>query len=83
MHISNTLTSAIFQVWQAIGPDCIEMVDGNEQAIEICIDADRLLPSMGLIETDHAWTEYRALCLLHGYRKVIEALAADPRLQLI
>jgi len=83
MNISTTLTSAIFTVWQAIAPDCIEVLTDNEEAIEICTDGDRLLPYMGFIETPHAWTEYRALCLVHGYRKVIEALAEDPRLQLI
>lgn len=34
------VSPAIFAVWGAIAPDV--QVDGNEEAIELCLDADRL-----------------------------------------
>lgn len=43
--ISPNLRDAIRQVWQAIAPDCEELIEAEDNmgAVEMCLDADRLL----------------------------------------
>ncbi len=46
------LEEAVFNVWQTIGSDAMEFVESNKEALELCIDADRLLLVGGDMEAD-------------------------------
>lgn len=49
-----TLKSGIMRVWQAIGSDaeaCCEQPMTNEEALETCVDADRLV-TFGAADAD-------------------------------
>jgi hypothetical protein len=35
------IRSELERVWQYIGPDCIDSVSDNDEAVQTCIDADR------------------------------------------
>ena len=77
MQISDTLSHAIFLAYSAIGFD-IEPED-NEEAIELSIDADRLI-TFGGPEGEDAQTELRNLIVAHGYPSVLTALANEIQL---
>jgi hypothetical protein len=58
---TQTLLSVIWEVWNAIVPDC-GTVRSNAAALELCIDADRLTtfahdPEKGRVAQD-AWRKY-------------------------
>ena len=68
------LTKPIHAVWDQIAPDAEEMCDGdNECAVEMCIDADRLL----LTGNDAAQLVLRTAIAEHGYVSVLSALSAE------
>lgn len=39
----NAVKRAIQTTWGAIAPDAAEMCESNEEAMEMCLDADRML----------------------------------------
>jgi hypothetical protein len=41
-EVTQSLSSPIRKVWNAIGSDAYDFCECNEDAIEFCIDADRL-----------------------------------------
>jgi hypothetical protein len=53
----------------------------NQQRIEACIDADRLDPRMGFLESGEALQEWQALRKLRGTHHAIQMLAEHPDLQ--
>jgi|APFre7841882654_1041346.scaffolds.fasta_scaffold315815_1 hypothetical protein len=67
----------IFDTWQQIGFDCQEFCEDNEQAVEMCIDADRLLLNGDSPEANAAVME---ACVEHGYRQVLAYLASKIQL---
>lgn len=72
--ISPALQTAVYRIWQQIAPDLNE-VESNEEAIEVCLDADRLDPRSGFSTSLRAYNEYHELVAAHGLQKVREALA--------
>lgn len=71
---SPNLTRAIHQVWQDISPDCEGIGNDNECAIEMCIDADRLVFTAG---NQAAQDELTALIQAHDYAAVLESLSSS------
>jgi hypothetical protein len=80
-HPTKFLVWAIQDVWQAIALDV--SVGNNEEAIEACVDADRLNPSAGLNQDDGAHLEWRLMCKKFGPTSAIEQLAKHPSLQFV
>ena len=70
--VLKVIRPAMLATWNYIGSDVEEMCDGdNEQAVEMCIDADRLL-ICGKDAAAHALVS--ALIAQHGYVKVLKFL---------
>jgi hypothetical protein len=46
-HFVNTVRATVRETWQQIGHDVIDQCEDNEQAMEMCLDADRLLLNGG------------------------------------
>lgn len=70
-----TLEPAIWQCWSQIAPDifacaeaCGDSVD-NREAIEACLDADRLLLVCNL---EHAHELYKQVVKAHGWNETVE-----------
>ena len=82
LNPSPELLRAIYAVWQQIGYDCEAACEGdNECAVEQCIDADRLHPSMSFVHDEGAaHRELRTLINTHGYGTVLKALSRALRL---
>jgi len=67
------LTNPIYAVWDQIAPDAEDFCDGdNECAVEMCIDADRLL----MTGNDAAQLVLRTAIAQHGYTSVLKALSS-------
>jgi hypothetical protein len=71
------LKRPIHTTWQAIGPDAIEMCEDNEQAMEMCLDADRLL-TYGDDEAAHK--VYKLEVAQSGYMPLLKYLSANIQL---
>lgn len=69
--ISTALSDAIYETWQEISADA--EVSSNADAIELCIDADRMTSNCGA-EGEAADKELDELIKVHGISKVIKAL---------
>ena len=67
--VSQSLSAAVYRVWQQIGFDMPEDTD-NECAVEVCLDADRLV-SFGEAAAD---AEYRSMIAQYGYPVTFAAL---------
>jgi len=81
--ITPELLRGLQSVWQAIGPDIAEYCGTNMEAIEACVDADRLHPEQRFLEDGGAaLAAYRALVAAVGHRAALRLLAAHPQLQL-
>lgn len=76
MIISNQLIQAIHSVWSDIAPDAMEFCEDNDCAIELTIDADRLL-THGHAE---AAKEVHELFKQHGIIKVMAELNEKVKL---
>ena len=74
--VVDQLRHPIWLVWNYIGSDCIDSVDDNECAIEMCIDADRLTTCADAPEADKLVGE---LVREHGYNKVLKFLSNNFR----
>ena len=79
----NTLAPAVVACWQQIGHDvlqcaaeCGDEVD-NEEAVEACLDADRLLL---VCNNKDAHTLHKELCKQYSYSVIIKQLAAQIQL---
>lgn len=70
MNISKNLKSAINSVWQYIGGEFPEDIP-NEDAVEMCLDADRLT---SCADNPEAHREYQELIKTHGFTKVLVAV---------
>jgi hypothetical protein len=70
--VVDQLRHPMWLVWNYIGSDC--MVDDNECAIEMCIDADRLTTCAEAPEADKLIGE---LIKEHGYNKVLKFLSKN------
>lgn len=66
------LKGPIYHVWQQIGPDAIEFAECNEEAVEMCIDADRLIIH-GDFKEEHDYLMRILDC--YDYRKVLKYLS--------
>lgn len=83
--ISDNVINSIYAVWQQIGHDCEsacqEMGETltNWEAIETCIDADRL-PTMCGAKGKEADLEVDELIRTHGYDALMGALQQKMRL---
>lgn len=67
------LTHAIYQTWGAVAADLPEEID-NQEAMEVCIDADRL-ESLG-----NSWEANEILkdaIKMHGYSAVFDFLCSE------
>ncbi len=71
------LKDPIYHVWQQISPDAMEFVENNEDAIEICIDAGRLIIH-GDFREEHDYLIDILDC--YGYRKVLKYLSNNIQL---
>jgi len=60
----------IFTVWDQIAQDCT-FVDSNLEAIEMCVDADRLEMHGGSSEANKLLKD---MCCEHGYENVLAYL---------
>lgn len=80
--ISQVLVRAIHTTWQAIGCDAIAAVQecgeemGNEEAVEMCLDADRVA-TFGGKDGQAAQDEFRALVAEYGYVKSLSHVASS------
>lgn len=66
------LVKAIYQVWDQIGPDALEFVEDNEEAIEMCLDANRL---EYYSNNQEAIRLYNFLTSNYGYDKTLSMLS--------
>jgi hypothetical protein len=75
IEFSAELARAMNVTWQQIAADLYECSPdlSNDEAIEACVDADRLLFNG---ESAEAHAEMKALCAEHGYHAVLDALSA-------
>jgi predicted dinucleotide-binding enzyme len=65
---------ALYRTWNAIAYDLMECGEvDNEMAMEACVDCDRMLVYG---DSEAAYHEVKSLIKQHGWRAVIEALAA-------
>lgn len=77
MDVANRLEDAIFRTWDQIAPDVFQIFNEtgeqltNIDALEFCIDADRLLLNGGDAEANEI---VKQLCVEHGYKKVLNFL---------
>lgn len=73
--ISDSLQNAIWQTWNAIAPD-VSQIDtsegliGSEEALELCVDANRLETFVG----KEAEAEFQALIAQHDLDLVYAAM---------
>jgi len=67
----NRVQGPIYDTWQAIGPDALEFTEDNLEAIELCIDADRLVTQT---EDKEAQDIIDMLIAEHGYIRVLRFL---------
>lgn len=74
--VVDQLRNPMWKVWNYIGSDCIDLVDDNECAVEMCIDADRLTTCADAPEADKLVGE---LIREHGYNKVLKFLSKNFR----
>jgi len=81
MALNKDLVSALKRpirtTWQAIGPDAMEMCEDNEQAMEMCLDADRLL-TYGDDEAAHK--VYKLEIAQSGWTATLKYLSANIQL---
>lgn len=73
-HFINTVRAAVNKAWQQIAWDVMELCEDNEQAVEMCIDADRLLLN-GEDQVAHA--AVKMAVQQNGYHKTLKYLAAN------
>ena len=71
-HFVNTVKRAVQVTWQQIGHDAEEHCEDNEQAMEMCLDADRLLLN-GNDPVSHA--AVKMAMQANGYGKTLKFLA--------
>jgi hypothetical protein len=71
------LASAIYRTWDQIAPDAMEFVDDNVCAIEMCLDADRLLLNG---EDPEAHALAREIGVKYGFSKLCEYLSKHVHL---
>jgi hypothetical protein len=64
---------AVHCTWEQIAFDCQDFVEDNVQAVEMCIDADRLLFN-GQDATAHALV--KQACREHSYVAVLKFLSS-------
>jgi len=65
---------AIVDVWQYIGSDAMEICESNKDALEMCIDANRLTTCVNRKDIDDL---IRETIKEHGYTKVFSLLAKN------
>ena len=65
---------AIVDVWQYIGSDAMECCESNKEALEMCVDADRLTTCVNRKDIDDL---IRDATKEHGYTKVLSLLAKN------
>jgi hypothetical protein len=71
-EVAQNLARPIRKVWNYIGSDAYDFCESNEDAIEFCIDADRLT----FIADDAKATDLlREAIAQHDYNTVIKALS--------
>lgn len=73
----NRVKEPIYSVWQSVGPDALEFTEDNLEAIEICIDADRLI---NVTEDKEAQDMIGMLIAEHGYIRVLRFLGKHIKL---
>lgn len=80
--ISGELQHAIEQIWQSIAPDVkLDDPNDNSQAIEMCLDADRLKHDSGMHRMGPSvYWEYTDLCNREGFARVEKRLCELVRL---
>jgi len=71
-NVINRLKGTIYDVWSKIAPDAEDLVEDNLQAMEICLDADRLLL---VAEDEEAYDFLHEVMDDHGYGKTLRFLA--------
>lgn len=74
--ITPEIEAAVIGVWNAIAPDAAEVVEDNECAVEMCIDANRL-STFGYQNEESAVTK---LIAEFGYMVVLKALSKKVRI---
>jgi hypothetical protein len=72
----DTLSEPIWDVWNYIGHDIEGMIDDNDCAIEMCIDADRLTTCA---DDPEAQAFVHELIKEHGYTTTLEFLSKHMR----
>jgi len=76
-QVPHCLKKAILQVWNDIAPDVEDFHPDNEDAIEMCIDADRLVT---FAKSQEAKDQLRALLDQFGYQATLTYLASHINL---
>jgi hypothetical protein len=76
MEIEEGVKRAIYAVWDQIGPDALEFVRSNEEAVEMTIDASRL----EMFGYPEAGDTVRDMVLNYGYTAVLKRLSREVRL---
>lgn len=71
-HFVNTVRAAIDKAWQQIAWDVEELCGDNEEALEMCLDADRLLINA---EDQVAHCAAKMAIRQNGYQKTLKFLA--------
>lgn len=67
------LLRAIENVWQQIGSDAMELVDSNEDAIELVLDADRMI----LFGEEEAGLRMKEIVRRNGFQETVEEVARE------
>jgi hypothetical protein len=71
-NVIKRLKEPIYHVWSQIAPDAEGLVEDNLQAMEICLDADRLI----LVADDkESYDYFHRVMDDHGYGKTLKFLA--------
>lgn len=73
-NVSTVIVDAVCHTWQAIGGEFPEDIP-NDEAIEMCLDADRILTFNEGVSGVIADSELQYLYVEHGYQDVMARLA--------
>ena len=76
--VLSVVKTPILQCWNAIAPDVYDFCeDDNEIAIEMCIDADRLVL---VVDEPEAYQAVKDLIKENGYQSVLSFLSKNIQL---
>lgn len=77
-HFLNTVRAAVNTAWQQIAWDVDALCESNEEAVEMCLDADRLLINA---EDQVAHAAVKMAVQANGYQPTLQFLAQNISLK--